>query len=40
MTNREIAGLTGVSESNIGTIFYRTLRRLRTLWDEGGSQHG
>jgi len=40
LTNREIAGLTGVSESNIGTIFYRTLRRLRALWDEGGSQHG
>jgi RNA polymerase sigma-70 factor (ECF subfamily) len=39
-TNREIAGLTGVSESNIGTILYRTLRKLRTLWDEGGSQHG
>jgi RNA polymerase sigma-70 factor, ECF subfamily len=40
LTNREIAGLTGVSESNIGTILYRTVRRLRTLWDEGGSQHG
>ena len=40
LTNREIAGLTGVSESSIGTILYRTVRRLRTLWDEGGSQHG
>jgi len=40
LTNREIAGLTGVSESNIGTILYRTVRRLRTLWDGGGSQHG
>jgi RNA polymerase sigma-70 factor, ECF subfamily len=40
LTNREIASLTGVSESNIGTIFYRTLRQLRALWDEGGSQHG
>jgi len=29
-----------VSESNIGTILYRTVRRLRTLWDGGGSQHG
>ena len=38
LTNREIAGLTGVSESNIGTILYRTLRRLRTLWDEGGTR--
>jgi RNA polymerase sigma-70 factor (ECF subfamily) len=40
LTNREIAGLTGVSESNIGTILYRTLGRLRTLWEEGESQHG
>lgn len=40
LSNREIAGLTGMSESNIGTILYRTLQRLRTLWDEGGSQHG
>ena len=40
LTNREIACLTGMSESNIGTILFRTLQRLRTLWDEGGSQHG
>lgn len=40
LTNREIASLTGMSESNIGTIFHRTLRRLRELWDEGGNQHG
>jgi RNA polymerase sigma-70 factor, ECF subfamily len=40
LTNRGIAELTGVSESNIGTILYRTVRRLRMLWDEGGSQHG
>jgi RNA polymerase sigma-70 factor (ECF subfamily) len=40
LTNREIASVTGMSESNIGTILYRTLGRLRTLWDEGESQHG
>jgi len=40
LTNREIAGLTGASESSIGTILYRTLRRLRTQWDEGGTHHG
>jgi RNA polymerase sigma-70 factor, ECF subfamily len=40
LNNREIASLTGVSESNIGTILYRTLQRLRTLWDKRGNQHG
>jgi len=39
-TNREIAGLTGMSESNIGTILYRTLQRLRTQWDQEGNPHG
>jgi len=28
-TNRAIAKLTGLSETNVGTILYRTLRRLR-----------
>jgi len=28
-TNRAIAHLTGLSETNVGTILYRTLRRLR-----------
>ena len=40
LTNREIAGLTGMSESNIGTILHRTLHRLRELWGDGGNQHG
>jgi RNA polymerase sigma-70 factor (ECF subfamily) len=40
LTNREIAGLTGMSESNIGTILHRTLQRLRTQWDQEGNPHG
>ena len=33
-TNREIARLTGISETNVGTILHRTARRLRDLWGE------
>jgi RNA polymerase sigma factor (sigma-70 family) len=29
MTNRQIAGMTGLSESNVGVILYRTVRKLR-----------
>jgi RNA polymerase sigma-70 factor (ECF subfamily) len=29
LTNRRIAQLTGLSESNVGVILYRTVRRLR-----------
>lgn len=32
MTNRAIAGVTGLSESNVGTILYRVMQRLRTEW--------
>jgi len=35
-TNRSIAEMTGLSESNVGTILHRTVRALRTAWDEGG----
>ncbi len=35
-TNRAIAGLTGLSESNVGTILHRTIAGLRAQWDEGG----
>lgn len=35
-TNRAIAGLTGLSESNVGTILHRTIGTLRAAWDEGG----
>ena len=35
-TNRAIATITGLSESNVGTILHRTLGALRDRWDEGG----
>jgi RNA polymerase sigma-70 factor (ECF subfamily) len=35
-TNRAIARLTGLSESNVGTILHRTVGTLRAAWDEGG----
>jgi RNA polymerase sigma-70 factor, ECF subfamily len=31
-TNRAIADVTGLSESNVGTILYRTVQKLRTEW--------
>jgi RNA polymerase sigma-70 factor (ECF subfamily) len=36
-TNRAIAGLTGLGESNVGTILHRTITALRDRWDEGGA---
>jgi RNA polymerase sigma-70 factor (ECF subfamily) len=36
VTNRAIATLTGLSESNVGTILHRTVVSLRARWDEGG----
>jgi RNA polymerase sigma factor (sigma-70 family) len=38
MTNREIARITGLSESNVGTIVCRTVRKLRDEF--AGWQHG
>jgi RNA polymerase sigma-70 factor (ECF subfamily) len=35
-TNRAIAGLSGLSESNVGTILHRTVLSLRAAWDPGG----
>ena len=35
LTNRAIARLTGLSESNVGTILHRTIRDLRADWQEG-----
>jgi RNA polymerase sigma-70 factor (ECF subfamily) len=35
-TNRAIARMTGLSESNVGTILHRTVGALRAAWDEGG----
>jgi len=34
MTNREIAGITGLSESNVGTILCRTMRKLRDYLEQ------
>jgi RNA polymerase sigma-70 factor (ECF subfamily) len=33
LTNRQIARLTGLSESNVGTILHRTIQQLRQTWD-------
>ena len=30
--NREIASVTGLSESNVGTILHRTVQLLRDRW--------
>jgi len=34
LTNRSIAGLTGLTESNVGVILHRTLNKLRVQWEE------
>jgi RNA polymerase sigma-70 factor (ECF subfamily) len=34
LTNRAIADLTGLSESNVGTILHRTIASLRAEWSE------
>jgi RNA polymerase sigma-70 factor (ECF subfamily) len=33
LTNRAIAGLSGLSESNVGVILHRTIQTLRTEWE-------
>lgn len=35
LTNRAIADLTGLSESNVGTILHRVVTRLRAEWEVG-----
>jgi RNA polymerase sigma-70 factor, ECF subfamily len=37
-TNRAIARLTGLSESNVGTILHRTIGSLRAAWDDTGER--
>jgi RNA polymerase sigma-70 factor (ECF subfamily) len=37
-TNRTIATITGLGESNVGTILHRTIGGLRARWDEGGAR--
>lgn len=34
LTNRAIAGLLGMGESNVGTILHRTVHRLKRDWEE------
>ena len=34
LTNRAIAKMTGLTESNVGTIVFRTVRELRSRWEE------
>ncbi len=40
LTNRRIAELTGLSESNVGVILYRTVRKLRERLREGWGHDG
>ena len=35
LTNRAIGGLTGLSETNVGTILHRVIAGLRAEWSEG-----
>jgi RNA polymerase sigma-70 factor (ECF subfamily) len=37
-TNRAIARVTGLSESNVGTILHRVVSALRARWDETGGK--
>ncbi len=34
LTNRDIARQTGLSESNVGTILYRVVNKLRAAWED------
>ena len=38
-TNRQIAGLTGLGESNVGVILYRAIRKLRKDLDDEEQNH-
>jgi RNA polymerase sigma-70 factor (ECF subfamily) len=33
LTNRAIASLTGLSESNVGTILHRVTQQMRSMWE-------
>jgi RNA polymerase sigma-70 factor, ECF subfamily len=39
LSNREIARLTGLSESNVGTLLHRAVRELRSGWESRESSH-
>jgi RNA polymerase sigma-70 factor (ECF subfamily) len=34
LTNRKIADITGLTETNVGTILHRTINKLREEWEE------
>ena len=34
LTNRAIAQLVGLSETNVGTILHRLVKQLRTQWEQ------
>lgn len=36
LTNRQIAHFVGLSETNVGTILYRTVNKLRSEWEAEG----
>jgi len=38
LTNREIATLVGLGESNVGTVLHRTIGALRSEWAKGDSR--
>ena len=38
LTNRAIASLTGLSDSNVGVILHRTLKQPRAEWEESNEQ--
>ena len=40
LTNRAIARVTGLGESNVGTILHRTIAGLRERWDRKETHHG
>lgn len=39
LSNRDIARLTGLSESNVGTLLHRAVRELRSAWESRESSH-
>jgi len=39
LTNRAIAKMMGLTESNVGTIVFRTVRELRARWDDPAAAH-
>lgn len=39
LTNRDIARLTGLSESNVGTLLHRAVRELRSGWESRETRH-